>query len=392
MNDKPDYSYLRRIFRDLFLREGYQYDDFFDWNVYKHQEHAQTLNFPHTPPERMSPEELSRAVHNFTEELSKLEAKCVDRHKELSAVRQATNPAKRLDLSASEWRIFRELHQRLLDTYHDFFKSSHQPSATEDLRNIAQHDDIPDKLLKLGVLSFLDIARYQLPESLEHILTHINYAYKLLQTLLEGVSVYRGVWLKSTRQLAWYTLFEITESRFALMFDPRYMMSLQVIDCDRHSESEIFLYRNTAAVTQKPPLPNVSKTPPYTLMIETLQQSTQTREGDRLKLLPNEILGDIFSQLSKKDLLDCRFLGRHYQIVIESLPLYKHIWQWQIRLCVLTWKDFSETREWEPELVKLARREIGLLGWEILLEMVDRKRASVYVLQNNLELSVQKLE
>ncbi len=156
-------------------------------------------------------------------------------------------------------------------------------------------------------------------------LTHINYAYVLLQTLLEGVSVYRGVWLKSTRQLAWYTLFEITESRFALMFDPRYMMSLQVIDYSRYSKLEIFQYRNTAAVTRKSPLLNVLKTHPCTLIIETLQQSTQTREGDRLKLLPNEILGEISSQLSKRDLLDCQFLGRHYQVVIESLPLYKDI-------------------------------------------------------------------
>ncbi|CAO3590266.1 unnamed protein product [Absidia cylindrospora] len=34
-DDKPDYSYLRRLFRDLFLREGYQYDYVFDWTVFK---------------------------------------------------------------------------------------------------------------------------------------------------------------------------------------------------------------------------------------------------------------------------------------------------------------------------------------------------------------------
>ncbi|KAJ7815533.1 kinase-like domain-containing protein [Mycena leptocephala] len=32
-DDKPDYSYLRKLFRDLFVREGYQYDDVFDWSV-----------------------------------------------------------------------------------------------------------------------------------------------------------------------------------------------------------------------------------------------------------------------------------------------------------------------------------------------------------------------
>ncbi|XP_042414232.1 casein kinase I-like [Zingiber officinale] len=35
--DKPDYSYLRRIFRDLFIREGYQFDYVYDWTI---------LNYP----------------------------------------------------------------------------------------------------------------------------------------------------------------------------------------------------------------------------------------------------------------------------------------------------------------------------------------------------------
>ncbi|PPR94376.1 hypothetical protein GOBAR_AA26293 [Gossypium barbadense] len=31
--DKPDYSYLKRLFRDLFIREGYQFDYVFDWTI-----------------------------------------------------------------------------------------------------------------------------------------------------------------------------------------------------------------------------------------------------------------------------------------------------------------------------------------------------------------------
>jgi len=38
-DDKPDYSYLRKIFRDLFVREGFQYDYVFDWTVYKYVSH-----------------------------------------------------------------------------------------------------------------------------------------------------------------------------------------------------------------------------------------------------------------------------------------------------------------------------------------------------------------
>ncbi|KAG0235899.1 serine/threonine protein kinase [Actinomortierella wolfii] len=36
-DDKPDYSYLRKLFRDLFVREGFQYDYVFDWTIYKYE-------------------------------------------------------------------------------------------------------------------------------------------------------------------------------------------------------------------------------------------------------------------------------------------------------------------------------------------------------------------
>jgi casein kinase I family protein HRR25 len=42
-DDKPDYSYLRKIFRDLFVREGFQYDYVFDWTVYKYQKNAAAI-------------------------------------------------------------------------------------------------------------------------------------------------------------------------------------------------------------------------------------------------------------------------------------------------------------------------------------------------------------
>eukprot|EP00033_Pygsuia_biforma_P000787 GCRY01000918.1.p1 GENE.GCRY01000918.1~~GCRY01000918.1.p1 ORF type:complete len:361 (-),score=40.54 GCRY01000918.1:370-1452(-) len=36
-DDKPDYTYLRRLFRDLFVREGYHYDYMFDWVILKYE-------------------------------------------------------------------------------------------------------------------------------------------------------------------------------------------------------------------------------------------------------------------------------------------------------------------------------------------------------------------
>ncbi|XP_020264135.1 casein kinase 1-like protein 2 isoform X1 [Asparagus officinalis] len=47
-DDKPDYSYLKRIFRDLFIREGFQFDYVFDWTILKYQQ-SQIASTPPRP-------------------------------------------------------------------------------------------------------------------------------------------------------------------------------------------------------------------------------------------------------------------------------------------------------------------------------------------------------
>jgi len=45
--DRPDYAYLKRLFKELFYRKGYQYDNMFDWTVLNLQQERSRL-----PPER----------------------------------------------------------------------------------------------------------------------------------------------------------------------------------------------------------------------------------------------------------------------------------------------------------------------------------------------------
>uniref|UniRef100_A0A0D9V247 non-specific serine/threonine protein kinase n=1 Tax=Leersia perrieri TaxID=77586 RepID=A0A0D9V247_9ORYZ len=40
--DLPDYHYLKRLFRDLFIREGFQFDYVFDWTILKYQQSQMT--------------------------------------------------------------------------------------------------------------------------------------------------------------------------------------------------------------------------------------------------------------------------------------------------------------------------------------------------------------
>ncbi|KAK7389641.1 hypothetical protein VNO78_24849 [Psophocarpus tetragonolobus] len=44
-DDKPDYAYLKRLLRDLFIREGFQFDYVFDWTILKYQQ-AQSATAP----------------------------------------------------------------------------------------------------------------------------------------------------------------------------------------------------------------------------------------------------------------------------------------------------------------------------------------------------------
>lgn len=45
-DDKPDYGYLRKLFRDLFVREGFQYDYVFDWTIFKFERDANKIPAP----------------------------------------------------------------------------------------------------------------------------------------------------------------------------------------------------------------------------------------------------------------------------------------------------------------------------------------------------------
>ena len=49
--DTPDYAYLRKLFRDLFLREGFQYDNMFDWTILMLKEKEASAAVPRLPGE-----------------------------------------------------------------------------------------------------------------------------------------------------------------------------------------------------------------------------------------------------------------------------------------------------------------------------------------------------
>ena len=87
-DDKPDYSYLRKIFRDLFVREGFQYDYVFDWTVYKYQKNAQAWPRQRTRSMKRS--------HLATCQRMLLWLELLDRHLERASATPAADPSKTL--------------------------------------------------------------------------------------------------------------------------------------------------------------------------------------------------------------------------------------------------------------------------------------------------------
>ncbi|RYH26445.1 hypothetical protein EON65_14605 [archaeon] len=56
-DDRPDYDYLKRLFRELFFRKGYTYDNVYDWEVIAAQGSIPPSHIPHEHEEKEDDEE-----------------------------------------------------------------------------------------------------------------------------------------------------------------------------------------------------------------------------------------------------------------------------------------------------------------------------------------------
>ncbi|KAF8643697.1 hypothetical protein HU200_066760 [Digitaria exilis] len=48
-DQRPDYAFVKRLFRDLFTRQGYEFDYVFDWTVLKHKQSQKQRQSPGVP-------------------------------------------------------------------------------------------------------------------------------------------------------------------------------------------------------------------------------------------------------------------------------------------------------------------------------------------------------
>jgi hypothetical protein len=134
---------------------------------------------PATHP--ITEEQLINEVRGIYAGLVMVEKKCVE------IDRQQSQSSNKLD--DLQWQALIALHRTLLHEHHDFFLASQHPSASPVLRRLAERYAMPARMFRYGIHSFLELLRHRLPSSLEHMLTFIHMAYRMMTLLLGDASL-----------------------------------------------------------------------------------------------------------------------------------------------------------------------------------------------------------
>ena len=109
-------------------------------------------------------------------------------------------------ITPDAWRAMIGIHRTLLNEYHDFFIASQHPSASQSLRSLAKKYNMPARMRKHGIHTFLEILRQQLPYSREFMIQFIYHAYHVICLLLETVPAFKGTWVGCLENLSRYRM------------------------------------------------------------------------------------------------------------------------------------------------------------------------------------------
>ena len=154
----------------------------------------------------ISHEQLVVEVKGIYAGLVMVEAKCIDIDERQSAAAQEKDPTKRVNLKNDHWQSLIALHKQLLHEHHDFFLASQHPSISPALSRLATKYSMPARMWRHGIHAFLEVLRYRLPESSEHMLAFRHIAYSMMALLYETVSTFEDTWIECLGDLGRYRM------------------------------------------------------------------------------------------------------------------------------------------------------------------------------------------
>ena len=164
---------------------------------------------PETRP--ISHSQLVVEVRGIYAGLVMVEAKCIDVDEKQLIAAQDPNTSRSTKLSSEQWRALIALHKTLLHEHHDFFLASQHPAATPMLSGLANKYAMAARLWRHGIYGFLEVLRYRLPDSLDHMLAFIYIAYSMIALLYETALGFESTWIEALGDLSRYRMAIETE-------------------------------------------------------------------------------------------------------------------------------------------------------------------------------------
>jgi len=149
----------------------------------------------------MSPQQLMSEVLGIYAAIETVERKCI-------AIDQGQmgNAAKRIKLSDHNWQALTAVHRTLLYEHYDFLIASQQPTAPDEVKRMATEKQMPLRLWRFAIHSYLEVLRLHLPESMDFMVNYIMIAYQMLALLFETVPTFEVVWTECLGDLARYRM------------------------------------------------------------------------------------------------------------------------------------------------------------------------------------------
>jgi hypothetical protein len=109
-------------------------------------------------------------------------------------------------LSDLQYQALFALHRSLLHEHCDFLLATQHPAADEKLRGSAVQCQMPARIWRHGIHSFLELLRHHLPHSHEHMLAFVLFAYSTMGLLYETIPRFSDTWIECLGDLGRYRM------------------------------------------------------------------------------------------------------------------------------------------------------------------------------------------
>lgn len=218
-DEKPDYCYLRDIFRDFFEQQAFQNDYLFDWIVYRERRNLvagvheeQLCGQSGRLDESMV--FLQPSIHPLTE---LTEESLVSQLRVIYLLLSCDENELFIEVeffklrnkdprdTSIDWPHLVARMTAFLHKCRDFYLASNHPIASDKIKRLGKDYSVPSRMWRI-LQSLLEVMQNGLPNSLEHMLSVIRMAYRCLTVILKYDTQHKEIWIECLGDVSRYRM------------------------------------------------------------------------------------------------------------------------------------------------------------------------------------------